>query len=204
MCEIPTLFNSSTRKARTVKYLIEARLIFERAKDCRENIQGNLTLPVSGPEPTINLETKMETQQQNETDERHGDGSAQPPLLCDGEQDNKIDENTLGNMLTSLADAFTAERQKEEPYKEMFKKGSSLTGLLRHLESEVMGHVLDACDVLEAKHGIEVNHEQYHVLLALPLLVKVAEKDAKAHEGWPCSVDKAYFMLSEQLKALGT
>ncbi len=116
--------------------------------------------------------------------------------------ETKVTDETLGNMLTGLADAFMLERQKEEPYKEMFKKGSTFTGLFRHLESEMINHVLDACEVLKEKHGVKVTNDQFHILLALPLLVKIAEKDAKANEGWPCSVDKAYFMLSEQFKAL--
>lgn len=114
----------------------------------------------------------------------------------------KLDETTLGNMLTAMADAFTEERHKEKPYKEMFKSGSTHTGLLRELESKMTGHVLDACDIYQKRHGIKINTNQYHVLLALPLLVKIAERDAKKNEGLACCVDKAYFMLSEQLKAL--
>lgn len=110
-----------------------------------------------------------------------------------------IDENTLGNMLTAMADAFTAERQQEQPYKELFKKGSTHTGLLRELESQMMGPVLDACDIYKERHGININKNQFHVLLALPLLVKLAEKQVEAKEGAACCVDKAYFILSEQL-----
>lgn len=115
----------------------------------------------------------------------------------------KLDESTLGEMLKSMSDAFTAERQKTEPYKEMFKAGSTHTGLLRKLEREMTGHIIDACDVFKERHGIKVNNAQYHVLLALPFLAKMAEADADKNEGFACSVDKAYFMLSEQLIALG-
>ena len=114
----------------------------------------------------------------------------------------KLDEDTLGDMLSAMASAFTEERRKKEPYKEMFKAGSTYTGLLRELESKMTSHVLDACDIYQERHGIKININQYHVLLALPLLVKIAEKDAKNNEGLACCVDKAYFMLSEQLKAL--
>ena len=114
----------------------------------------------------------------------------------------EINENTLTEMLTAMAVAFTEERQKSEPYKEMFKAGSTHTGLLRDLESKMMSHVLDACDVFKERHGVKINHNQFHVLLALPLLAKIAEKDAKKNEGMACCVDKAYFLLSEQLLAL--
>ena len=114
----------------------------------------------------------------------------------------KLNENTLGNMLKALADAFTKERQEEEPYKELFKAGSTHTGLLRELESKMTDHVLDACDIYKERHGMKINKNQYHILLALPLLAKIAEQDAKKNEGMACCVDKAYFMLSEQLKSL--
>ena len=114
----------------------------------------------------------------------------------------ELNENTLGEMLKAMASAFTEERQKLEPYKEMFKAGSTHTGLLRELESKMMSHVLDACDVFKERHGVKINNNQYHVLLALPLLAKIAEKDAERNEGSACCVDKAYFLLSEQLLAL--
>ena len=113
-----------------------------------------------------------------------------------------LDGETLGKMLEALARSFTEERQKEEPYKEMFKAGSTHTGLLRELESKMSLHVSDACDVYKERHGMKINKNQYHILLALPLLAKVAEMDAKKNEGLGCCVDKAYFMLSEQIIAL--
>ena len=115
---------------------------------------------------------------------------------------SKLNKNVLAEMMGALASSFQEERQKSEPYKEMFKAGSTHTGLLRELESKMMDHVLDACDVYKERHGIKVNTDQFHVLLALPLLAKIAERDAKNNEGMACCVDKAYFLLSEQLIAL--
>jgi len=113
-----------------------------------------------------------------------------------------LNEDTLTEIMVSLANAFSDERQKSEPYKEMFKAGSTHTGLLRELENKMMMHVLDACDVYKERHGIKINKAQYYVLLALPFLAKIAERDAEKNEGMSCSVDKAYFILSEQLLAL--
>ena len=70
---------------------------------------------------------------------------------------SKVDKNTLKNMLTNLTDSFLEERKKKKPYKEIFKAGSSFTRLFRHLESEMTSHVLDACDVLNEKHGVKAN-----------------------------------------------
>lgn len=115
---------------------------------------------------------------------------------------NELNRSTLGDMLTALSESFTKERQKSEPYKELFKAGSSLTGVLRKLDHQMASPVLDACDVISERLGIKVNKNQYHVLLALPLLVKIATEDATKNEGWQCSVDKAFFILSEQFLAL--
>jgi len=119
------------------------------------------------------------------------------------EADKPLDKNVLGEMLTALADSFQAERQKEQPYKELFKAGSSFTRILRELDTQMSGHVLDACDIIKERLGVEVNRSQYNLLLALPLLVHIAEKDAERNEGMACCVDKAFFMLSEEFKKLG-
>ena len=116
--------------------------------------------------------------------------------------EKELDENTLRDMMTTLADAYTKERQRKEPYKELFKAGSTHTGLLRELKSKMMTHVLDACNIYEERLGMKINKNQYYVLMALPLLAEIAEQDARRNEGASCCVDKAYFMLSEQLKAL--
>jgi len=114
----------------------------------------------------------------------------------------KVTDETFANMLTSLAQAFKDERQQTEPYKELFKAGSTHTGLLRELEVKMHSLVLDACEVYRERHGIKLNNNQYNILLALPLLAKIAEHDAQKNEGSACCVDKAYYMLSEQLIAL--
>lgn len=114
-----------------------------------------------------------------------------------------INENVLGQMLTALADSFKKERQQTEPYKKLFKGGSTHTGLLRELEMSMTGNVHDAADVYEQRHGIEINDDQYCMLLALPLLAHIAERDAEKNEGATCCVDKAYYILSEQFKKLG-
>ena len=116
---------------------------------------------------------------------------------------NEPTNNALSSLITTLASSFEEERKKTEPYKELFKAGSSYTTLFRALEVKMTGHVLDACTVLEEKFGVVVTKEQYHMLLALPLLVKIAEKDAEVNEGSASCVDKAFYMLSEHFKELG-
>lgn len=112
-------------------------------------------------------------------------------------------KNALGGLLEALASSFKEERQKEEPYKEMFRAGSTFTDIFREMDHQMTTHVLDGCDVISERLGMRVNKAQYRTLLALPLLVQVAEEDAKRHEGSACCIDKAFYILSEQFKALG-
>ena len=115
----------------------------------------------------------------------------------------KIKPTVLGDMLGQLADKFEKERKKEKPYKNMFKAGTTCAGLLKELDTQMTQHVLDACTVLKERKGIELNKQQYHMLLALPFLANIAEQNVKKNEGWACYVDKAFYVLSEQLIALG-
>lgn len=112
-------------------------------------------------------------------------------------------EVVLGKIIKSLAETFTQERKKSDSYKEMFKAGSDYESIFRELEESMLNHVHDACAVIEEKFSIKINNDQYHILMALPLLAKIAEQDARKNEGMACCVDKAYFILSEQFKKLG-
>ena len=122
----------------------------------------------------------------------------------DATEAEAMDGDLLENMFIALANAFTEERQKTDAYKELFGAGSSLTGVLRELEHQMTTNVLDACAVIKTRHGVEVNEVQYAVLQALPLLVKIATDDVERTEGPACCVDKAFYMLSEELLRLGT
>ena len=108
----------------------------------------------------------------------------------------------LENMLLGLADNLIKERRKTKPYKEMFEKGSKFTALFRHLNDVIEPHILDACDVLEEKHNLNVNDDQYNFLLALPLLAKISEELVEKKEGSCYCIDKAYFILSDQFKEM--
>ena len=73
----------------------------------------------------------------------------------------ELNEDCLSDMLTALSESFTKERQKEEPYKELFKAGSTHTGLLRDLTDKMTDHVLDACRGIQRaprnRRSIQVN-----------------------------------------------
>jgi len=115
----------------------------------------------------------------------------------------KTEEYELGKLLTALSNRFKDEREKSESYKEMFKAGSSCTGLLRKLECEMSSNLLDASAVLKERHGIAINNRQHGFLSTLPFLLTVAKQDVTRNEGVSCSIDKAFFILSEQFLALG-
>lgn len=114
----------------------------------------------------------------------------------------ELPQEAIAAVLNGMVAAFEGEREQSEPFKEMFKAGSTFTGLLRHLESVGMGAALDASTVLEQKHGVWVSRPVLEFLLALPYLSYKLEKHIERTEGVSCCVDKSFFLLSEELKRL--
>lgn len=106
------------------------------------------------------------------------------------------------DMISVIVDSLTKERQQQKPYKELFKAGSTHTALLRELQSKMINPVFDACHIYKERYGMTINEKQYHFLLALPLLVVIAEKDIKKQEGSTYCADKTYYILSENFLAL--
>lgn len=113
-----------------------------------------------------------------------------------------IINGTLKEVLGDLVARASTERQKKDSYKALFKAGSTYTGFFRAVKSDMMDCVLDACEVLNQKHGIHVSNDQFNFLLAIPYLAQMLEKEIKAKDGIACSVDKVYFILSERFKEL--
>ena len=113
----------------------------------------------------------------------------------------EVTKNALEAVLTGMVAAFDAERGKTESFKEMFKAGSTYTGLLRNLKSVDMGGVLDACKVLEGKN-VKITQDLFEFLIALPYLAYKLEREIRARDGSCCCVDKTFFLLSEELKRL--
>ena len=108
----------------------------------------------------------------------------------------------LGQLLNSLVDVANDEREKSQSYKDMFDTGKEgHEGLLRNLQSKMTDNVLDACHVLEKKHG-RLGNEVFYFLMALPYLENKLVNHIQKTEGSSCSVDKAYYILSESLQKL--
>lgn len=158
-----------------------------------------MTLPsrhniaITSGEQTLKGENSMEEQESNESEK-----SSEP----DTNVDKKISQEALSNLLTTLAESFQKERQKSEPYKEMFKAGSTYTGLLRQLELPGESAALDACDVVERRFKKKGNNNLYEFLLAVPYLAYKLRKQIEKEEGSACCVDKAFFILSEHMKTI--
>lgn len=114
----------------------------------------------------------------------------------------EVTTESLEKVLNGLADAFRKEREESEPFKELFRAGSTFTGLLSELEMRGMGATLDACAVLEQRHGSYISHPVLEFLLALPYLSYKLEKQIESEAGSCCCVDKSFFLLSEELKRL--
>ena len=114
----------------------------------------------------------------------------------------EVTTKALGTVLNGLVESFRAEREKSEPFKELFKAGSTFTGLLRQLEMQGMGSTLDAMEVLKQRHGVWVSHPVMDFLLAVPYLSHTLERHIRETAGSSCCVDKTIFLLSEELKRL--
>lgn len=109
----------------------------------------------------------------------------------------------LVEVMMNLHDTIVLERRKKEPYKDLFKSGTTFGGLLRALDDKLIQHVLDADDIIKVRHGTKLNDEQFEALLALPYLIKKAEDNIKECEGYACYADKAYRIVSQWFESLG-
>lgn len=107
----------------------------------------------------------------------------------------------IKKLLSTMLDDFQKEREKTEPYKEMFKAGSTYTGLLRELQHRCLGHVLDATTTLRKKN-IRISDDVYSFLLAIPYLFYKLEKQVEKEEGVTYCTDKTFYLLSERLKEI--
>jgi hypothetical protein len=104
----------------------------------------------------------------------------------------------LEEVMNGLMEAADEERKSSEPYKKMFKAGSSLTGLFRQLEHEGMTHALNAADIYANKlKGEATEREALEFMLAVPYLAFKLEQHIQEIQGRTCCVDKTFFLLSE-------
>lgn len=110
--------------------------------------------------------------------------------------------DSLASLLGGLVAAFQAEREKDTAFKDLFGVGSSFSGLLRALEGLGMTATLDACTVLEKRHGVWISDPVLDFLLAVPFLARRLEKQIQDASGPSCCADKAFALLSEELQRL--
>lgn len=90
-------------------------------------------------------------------------------------------------------------RLESDSYKDLFAEisGNGYQGLLRRLETKMMGLVLDACTAIENKTGKPLNKDAFNILAALPYICMALENDISAKDGRACCVDKTYYLLDE-------
>lgn len=106
-------------------------------------------------------------------------------------KDEKILE-ALPKVINGLLDRFHEENQKTERYKNMFEASENgIRGLLDHANDEMERIVLDTMQVLEERFNLEVTHDLYTLIKALPFVRDDLEGLISKREGWVCSVDKA-------------
>lgn len=94
--------------------------------------------------------------------------------------------------------AIVNERQKTEPFKDMFSNEPSIKNVLVDLLNEMSQSVFDANDILEKRHNISLNQAEFNYLLALPFIMYYLDKKV----GEPCSIDmdKAFFLVEKLIR----
>lgn len=112
-----------------------------------------------------------------------------------------ISEENIKATLEGLVKIADEERKKDPAYQELFKKHEGVESLLRDTEHIMTGAVLDAVQVMKDKFHLKITNEAYKVLLGLPLFEDFLEKHIKDLEGFVCSVDKTYYLLSDYIMA---
>ncbi len=132
----------------------------------------------------------------NKTDKKQKETCGTHPVQ------QQVSPEILKDVIGKLATTFQSEREKTEPYKEMFKAGSSYTGLLRQVEHGCIRIALDAYSVFEKQSGRKGNNELLSFLLAVPYLSRILEQQIEEEEGMACCVDKAFFVLSEHMRKI--
>jgi len=120
-------------------------------------------------------------------------------------ENDKLAES-LKKVMTTLVDKIKEERSKTDSYKGMFEAlqpgEQNFEGIFRKIECEIMGIVLDACQVIEDKTGKPLTNEAFDFLFMIPLYEKYLSKMITESEGFSCCIDKAYWIMNEHFKKL--
>lgn len=111
-------------------------------------------------------------------------------------------QSALADVMKSMVAAFEKEREKSDAFKDMFAAGGSFSGLLRQVNHTCMSGVLDATQVLRGRHGVQCTKEALEFMLAVPYLAYKLKHEIEERDGMCCCVDKAFYLLSEELKRI--
>lgn len=109
----------------------------------------------------------------------------------------------LDAVCTSLAERADAERRKEKPWAELWEASEGgLRSLLSEAEHQMMGPVLNLCDIIKKRFGIKkVSGKLYDLLKALPLAMWDVRYYIEKTQGTSCCADKARQTYYEEVLA---
>lgn len=99
----------------------------------------------------------------------------------------------LTAVCTSLAERADAERRKEQPWAELWDASEGgLRSLLSEAEHQMMGPVLNLCDIIKKRFGIKrISGRLYDLLKALPFAMWSVRHHIDKTQGMSCCADKA-------------
>jgi hypothetical protein len=105
----------------------------------------------------------------------------------------------LEKVVAGILELAKTERQKSEPYKDLFKRTDKqpFPVQLMNVVGDMKDPLFSYLDILET-NGYKLSADGYRFLLALPFLAHVLEKDIAEKDGRACCVDKTYTLLHQE------
>ncbi|MCC3292439.1 hypothetical protein [Arthrobacter sp. zg-Y1110] len=117
------------------------------------------------------------------------------------EESDALDTDALGSLLTAMSKAAADERTGSPAYRAMESAGT-VSQLVRRLEHQTTTAILDACDVLTDKFGLEDKRPLYDYLFEIPMRFRLYREAFRAETHVGC-VDRAVEKIAGEIETAG-
>lgn len=109
----------------------------------------------------------------------------------------------LGEVITGLVARFEEDRQKSDPWKELFAASEGgLRGLLSEAQHKTNSIILDLSSVIQKKFGLKrTSRKLYDLLKALPFAMNHLRDHIQNEDSNSCCADKARMVYYEEVLA---
>ncbi|GAA4034369.1 hypothetical protein GCM10023063_17950 [Arthrobacter methylotrophus] len=107
----------------------------------------------------------------------------------------------IASVLTNMASTFKNDRHQSEAFRRM-EASENIGQVIRQLNSAVGYAIMDACDILQDKFGLDGSHELYNYLFTVPYRWKLYEEAYRAETHVGC-VDRTVTRIAHEVRAAG-